>query len=73
MGIEVIDTYSSGLRNPLLSADGVHFPGVLSRQHAQAFLRAVCGWAPPSDPLLGNTHGEGSPTARPWVARAPST
>ena len=27
MGIEVVDTYSSGLRHPELSADGVHFPG----------------------------------------------
>ena len=24
-------------------------PGALSRQHAQAFLRTVCGWAPASD------------------------
>ena len=27
LGIEVVDTYSSGLRHPELSADGVHFPG----------------------------------------------
>ena len=77
LGIEVVDTYSSGLRHPELSADGVHFPGALrgdtlhtthahilgalyahcgctartvcapfpgalSRQHAQEFLRTVC-------------------------------
>ena len=62
MGIEVVDTYSSGLRNPQLSADGVHFPGALSRQHAQAFLRAVCGRAPASDPLINNAV-EGWPSA----------
>ena len=54
MGIEVVDTFSSGLRNPQLSADGVHFPGELSRQHAQAFLHAVCGSTPAVDPLLNN-------------------
>lgn len=54
MGIEVVDTFSSGLRNPQMSADGVHFPGELSRQHAQAFLRAMCGSTPAVDPLLNN-------------------
>ena len=33
LGIEVVDTYSSGLRHPELSADGVHFPGA-PRAHA---------------------------------------
>jgi len=54
LGIEIVDTYSSGLHHPELSADGVHFPGALSRQHAQAFLRTVCGWAPASDPSTNN-------------------
>ena len=37
LGIEVVDTYSSGLRHPELSADGVHFPGA-PRAHA-AYVR----------------------------------
>lgn len=56
MGIEVVDTFSSGLRNPQLSADGVHFPGELSRQHAQAVLHAMCGITPAVDPLLNNPY-----------------
>jgi len=41
-GIEIIDTFSSTLANPLLSIDGVHFPGVVSKHHTQLFLRATC-------------------------------
>ena len=38
-GIGVVDTYRSGLAHPELSLDGVHFPGALSRSHAELFLR----------------------------------
>lgn len=38
-GIGVIDTYTSGKAHPELSLDGVHFPGPLSRKHAEMFLR----------------------------------
>ena len=39
LGIEVVDTYSSGLRHPELSADGVHFPGA-PRAHT-AYVRTL--------------------------------
>ena len=41
-GIEVVDTFASGLRHPELSPDGVHFPGTLSQYHAHLLLEQLC-------------------------------
>ncbi|CAE7868801.1 KIN14E, partial [Symbiodinium microadriaticum] len=40
-GIEVIDTFTSGLQHPEDSPDGVHFPGRVSRHHTQLLINAV--------------------------------
>ena len=45
-GIEVVDTFSSGVERPDLSIDGVHFAGALSRRHARLFWEAVCAARP---------------------------
>ena len=41
-GVELIDTFTSGAAHPELSADGVHFPGLLSRHHSELVWEALC-------------------------------
>ena len=41
-GVTPIDTFTSGAAHPELSTDGVHFPGPLSRHHAQLVWDAMC-------------------------------
>jgi hypothetical protein len=41
-GIVPVDTFTSGAAHPELSADGVHFPGAVSRHHSQLFWDAAC-------------------------------
>lgn len=40
-GVTVVDTFRQSARHPHLSSDGVHYPGAVSRHHAQELLRAV--------------------------------
>ena len=41
-GVRLIDTYTSGLANPELSRDGVHFAAPVARHHSQLFWRSLC-------------------------------
>jgi hypothetical protein len=42
LGIQFVDTYTSGRAHPELSLDGVHFAPALSRHHAQLFWQRLC-------------------------------
>lgn len=42
-GIQYVDTHSVGAAHPELSRDGVHFEGVVARQHTHLFWEGLCG------------------------------